>query len=152
LGCRRCGRWLESLEGDLKGVDELAGAAGIDGVLGEAVNDGGEGDEDGGAVLDRGQLHAGDLGIDEDAAVGAVGLLDVVVVAIIFILECGRAATLAGRGLVVMALLVASEVWQWLRHGYPPGYRFLHDLPNKPLSSQLFCRILETKDLVCKIF
>jgi hypothetical protein len=114
------GRGLEGLKGDLEGVDELAGAAGVDGVLGETVDDGAEGDEDGGAILDWRQLHAGDLGIDEDAVVFAVGLLDVVVVAIIFAFECGRAATLAGWGLVVVAVVVACEVWQWLRHGVPP--------------------------------
>jgi len=27
---------------------------------------------------------------------------------------------LAGRGLVVVALLVAAEVWNWCRHGVPP--------------------------------
>jgi len=59
----------------------VAGAAGVDGVLGEAMDDGDEREEDAGAVLDCGQLHAGDLGIDEDAA--AVGVLDVVVVAVI---------------------------------------------------------------------
>jgi hypothetical protein len=45
-------RGFEGLHGDLESVDHLAGAAGVDGVLGEAVDDGGEGDEDGGAVLD----------------------------------------------------------------------------------------------------
>jgi len=34
----------------------------------------------------------------------------------------------------------------------PPGYRFLHDLPNKPLTSRAISKILETKELVCKIF
>jgi hypothetical protein len=109
------------VESDLESVDHLAGAAGVDGVLGEAVDDGSEGDEDAGAVLDGRKLHAGDLGIDEDA-VGAGGVLDVVVVAIIFAFEGGRAATLAGWSLVMVALLVAAEVWNWCRHvGYPLG-------------------------------
>jgi hypothetical protein len=115
---------LEGLEGHLEGVDELAGAAGVDGVLAEAVDDGGEGDEDAGAVFDRRQVHAGELGVDEEAAVGAGGLLDQVVVAIIFAFEGGRAATLAGWSLVVVAGLVATEIWNWLWHGVPPlGYR-----------------------------
>jgi hypothetical protein len=67
-----------------------------------------------------GQLHAGDLGIDEDAAVAAGGVLDVVVVAVIFAFECGRAATLTGWSLVVVAGLVAIEVWNWFWHGAPP--------------------------------
>jgi hypothetical protein len=29
---------------------------------------------------------------------------------------------------------VGAGVWNWFRHGAPPGYRFVHDLPNKPLS------------------
>jgi hypothetical protein len=122
------------LHGNLEAVDHLAGAAGVDGVPGEAVDDGGKGDEDAGAILGGGKLHAGDLGVDQDAAVIAVGVLDVVVVAVIFAFECGRAAALAGWGLVVVALLVATEVWNWLRHGVPPGYRLVHDLPNKPLT------------------
>src|ERR1035441_2542160 len=34
----------------------------------------------------------------------------------------------------------------------PPGYRFVHNLPNKPLTVYQFCRILKTKEIVCKIF
>jgi hypothetical protein len=52
--------------------------------------------------------------------VGALGVTDVVVVAVILAFECGRAATLAGWGLIVVALLVATEVWNWCRHGVPP--------------------------------
>src|ERR1035441_6316782 len=103
----RAARRFEGSEGDLEAVDHLAGAASVDGVLGEAVDDGGEGDEDGGAVLDWGDLHAGDLGVEEDAVVFAVGVLDVVEIAVIFAFECGRAATLAARGLVEVALVVA---------------------------------------------
>jgi len=116
-----CGRWLESLEGDLEGVDHLAGAAGVNGVFGEAVDDGGEGEEDGGAVLDGGQLHAGDFGVDEDALLGAFGVLEVVVIAVVLAFEGGRAATLAGWGHVEVALLVSGEVWNWRRHRFPPG-------------------------------
>jgi hypothetical protein len=117
-----CGRWCwrEGLEGNLEAVDHLAGAAGVDGVLGETVDDSGEGDEDGGAVLDEGNLHAGDLGVDEDAALAASGVLEVMVVAIVFAFECGRAATLAGWSLVEVALVVAVEVFKWCRHGVPP--------------------------------
>ena len=125
----------EGLEGDLEAVDHLAGAAGVDGVLGEAVDDGGEGDEDAGAVLDGRNLHAGDLGVDEDAAVGASGLLEVVVVAVVFAFERGRAATLAAWSLVMVASLVATEVWYWCRHVCTPwGIGFLYHLPNKPLT------------------
>ncbi|HEX9199923.1 MAG TPA: hypothetical protein VF865_10220 [Acidobacteriaceae bacterium] len=104
----------------MQAVDHLAGAAGVDGVLGEAVEDGGEGDEDAGAVLDGRNLHAGDFGVDEDAVVVAGGVLDVVVIAVIFAFECGRAATLAAWGLEVVALVVAIEVFKWFRHGVPP--------------------------------
>jgi hypothetical protein len=128
-----CGAGLEALaargfegsHGDLEAIDHLAGATGVDGVFGEAVDDGGEGDEDAGAVLDGRKVHAGDFGIDEDAAVGARGLLDHVVVAVVFAFEGGGAATLAGWSLVMVALLVATEVWNWCRHWvYPPRYRF----------------------------
>jgi hypothetical protein len=121
LGLGRGGwHWLEGLECDLEGVDHLAGAAGVDGVFGEPVDDGGEGDEDGGAVLDGGQLHAGDFGVDEDAPLGAFGVFDVVVIAVVLAFDGGRAATLAGWGLVVMAGLIAAEVWNWLRHRCTP--------------------------------
>jgi hypothetical protein len=111
-------RGFEGPEGDLEGVDHLAGAAGVDGVLGEAVDDGGEGDEDGGSVLDGRNFHAGDFGIDEEVAIVTFGL-EVMVVAIIFAFECGRAATLAGWGLIVVAVVVAGEVWSGLRRGVP---------------------------------
>ncbi|HWG18357.1 MAG TPA: hypothetical protein VN678_10880 [Acidobacteriaceae bacterium] len=80
-------RRRERLEGDLEGVNHLAGAAGVNGVLGEAVDDCGEGDEDGGAVLDGRQLHAGDFGIDEDALLGALRVLKVVVIAVVVAFE-----------------------------------------------------------------
>jgi len=35
---------------------------------------------------------------------------------------------------------------------YPLGYRFLHDLPNKPLTGRSICKILETKEIILKIF
>jgi hypothetical protein len=113
------GRRFEGSHSDLEAVDHLAGAAGVDGVLSEAVDDGGEGDEDGGAVFDDWKFHAGDLGIDEDA-IGTFGVLDVVVVAVVFAFEGGRAAALAGWSLVMVALLVATEVWNWCRHSVPP--------------------------------
>jgi hypothetical protein len=118
------GRWgwygAQGLEGDLEAVDHLAGAAGVDGVLGEAVDHSGEGNEDGGAVLDGWDFHAGNFGVDEDAVLVAFGVLDVMVVAVIFAFECGRSALLAAGGLVEVALMVAVEVFEWCRHGVPP--------------------------------
>ena len=35
-------------------------------------------------------------------------------------MEGGQAAALAAWGLVMMASLVATEVWNWCRHGVPP--------------------------------
>jgi hypothetical protein len=136
-----CARGFEGLEGDLEGVDHLAGAAGVDGVLGEAVDDGGEGDEDGGAVLDGGQLHAGDLGVDEDG-VAAFGVFDVVEVAVIFAFEGGRAAALAAGGLVEVADVVAVEVVEWLWHGGTPwvsDFRIIFQTNH--LADRLFCKI-----------
>ena len=157
LGCVRgsaalAGRRFESSHGNLEAVDHLAGAACIDGIVGEAMDDRGQGYEDGGAVFDDWNFHAGDLGIDEHAPIVSVGVLDVVVIAVIFAFECGRAAALAGWGLVVVALLVAIEVWNWCRHGVPPGYRFVHDPPNKPLTGASDCMILKTNEIVCRIF
>jgi hypothetical protein len=127
FGCG-CGAGLDALaarrfegsHGDLEAVDHLAGAAGVDGVLGEAMDDGGEGDEDGGAILDDRDFHAGDFRVDEDAVLAAFGVLEVVMVAVIFAFHGGRAATLAARGLVEVALVVSVEVFKWCRHGLPP--------------------------------
>jgi hypothetical protein len=112
LGCGAgssalAGRGFEGSHGDLEAVDHLACAAGVDGVLGQAVHDGGESDEDAGAVLDGWKLHAGDLGVDEDTVVLLVVGLDQVVVAVIFAFHGGRSAALSGWSLVVVALLVA---------------------------------------------
>ena len=108
------------MHGDLKAIDHLAGAAGVDGIVGEAMNDCCQGDEDGGAVFDDRNFHAGDFRVDEEGAVAAGSVLDDVVVAIILAFECGRSAALAGWGLVVVALLIAAWVWNWCRHGVPP--------------------------------
>jgi hypothetical protein len=126
LGCgggagALAGRRFEGSHGDLQAVDHLAGAAGVDGVLGETVDDGGEGDEDAGAVLDGRNLQAGDFRVDEDAALLAAYFGDVVVVAVVFAFDRGRTATGAGWGLVVVALVVAIGVWKWCRHGVPLG-------------------------------
>jgi hypothetical protein len=83
------GRGFEGSHGNLEAVDHLAGAAGVYGVFGEAVDDGGEGDEDAGAVLDGRNLHAGDFGIDEDAVALFVGGADEVVVAVVLAFDGG---------------------------------------------------------------
>jgi len=111
-------RGFQGAEGDLEGVDHVAGAAGVNGVLGQAVDDRGQGDEDADAVFDDRDIHACDFGIDENA-VAAFGVFEVVMVAIIFAFECRRAAALAGWGLVVVAVVVAADVWNRIRHGAP---------------------------------
>ena len=47
---------------------------------------------------------------------------------------------------------VSSPLLQELRTGTPPGYRFMHNLPNKPLTGHTICKILITKETICKIF
>src|ERR1035437_4011596 len=51
------------------------------------------------------------------------------------------------------------HVWSRLRSGIgagmgvpPPGYRFVHNLPNKPLTDWRVCKILKTNRIICKIF
>ena len=92
----------------MEAVDHLAGARGVDGVFAEAVDDGGEGVEDGDAVFQDGDLDAGDFGVDEDAV--AVLAPEEVVVAVILAFHGGRAATLAGGSLDVMALKIGFDV------------------------------------------
>jgi hypothetical protein len=156
IGCRAGSRALaargfEGLEGDLEGVDKLAGAAGVDGVGGDACDNGGEGDEDAGAVLDQGKFHAGDLGVDEDTAVVAVGVLNVVVVAVILAFERGRAATLAAGSLIVVALVVAIDVWNWFRHMYPLVSIWCMINQTNHLPESRICMIVKTKEMFCKI-
>ncbi len=144
-------RGFEGAEGDLEAIDHLAGAAGVDGVLAEAVDDRGEGDEDAGAVLDQGKFHAGDLGVDEDTAVVAVGVLNVVVVAVILAFERGRAATLAAGSLIVVALVVAIDVWNWFRHMYPLVSIWCMINQTNHLPESRICMIVKTKEMSCRI-
>jgi len=52
-----------------------------------------------------------------------------------------------------LACLVATEIWNWcLALVYPPGYRIMHDIPNKPLTGYWICKILKTNRTICKIF
>ena len=75
-------RWFESWHSDLEAIDHLAGAASVDGIVGEAMNNCGQSDEDGGAFFDDRNLHASDIGVDEDAVILAIGVLNVVVIAV----------------------------------------------------------------------
>ncbi len=113
-GCGLGGRlgW-EGVEQRQEAVDHLAGAFGVDGVLAEAVDDGGDGGEDGGSILEDGELQAGDLRVDEDAALGAVGVLEVMVITVVLAAHGGRAAAIAGGSVDVMTLEIGFDV----RHG-----------------------------------
>jgi hypothetical protein len=143
----RCAWRFEGAHGDLEAVDHLTGAAGVDGVFGEAVDDGCEGVEDAGAVLDGRNLHAGDFGVDEDAVVFLVVGLDQVVIAVIFAFDGGRAAAFAGWSLIVIALVVAVDVWKRLRHGSPWGIGFCRIFQTNHLAAM----ILKTKEMFFKI-
>jgi hypothetical protein len=82
-------------EGDLEAVEEEAGAFGVDGVAGDAVEDVAEGELDGGAVFEVGEDEGGlVLAAGWEVLDGAAG--GVVVVAEIFMFEGGRAAAEAG--------------------------------------------------------
>src|ERR1039457_1409779 len=35
---------------------------------------------------------------------------------------------------------------------HPPGYQFVHNLPNKPLTGYRICKILKAMEMICKIF
>ena len=74
--------WEEKRRRALEAVEIIwPRALGVDGVLGEAVDDGGDGDEDGGAVFDDRDFHAGDFGVDEELGGQDVSALGRVVVA-----------------------------------------------------------------------
>src|ERR1035437_6094359 len=83
----------------------------------------------------------------------AVVGLDQVVVAVIFAFHGGRAAALAAWGLVVVADLVATEVWNGCRHGVPPWVSVSCMIfQTNHLAADRFCIILKTKEMICKIF
>ena len=58
--------------------------------------------------------------------------------AIVFAIEGGQGASLAGWSLVVIALVVASDVWKWFRH------------VRTPLGID-FCMIFQTNHLAAMI-
>ncbi len=98
--------------GDLEAVEEQAGAAGVEVVGGDALEDEADGGLDGGAVFGEGELEGVGLGEDVLAAAGGV-----VVVAEVFVAEAdGGAAVSVGED---VAALMALGVG----HGFlPPGY------------------------------
>ncbi len=106
----RDGRGFGEVErGDLEAVEEEAGAAGVDGVGGDAAEDLADGDLDGSAVLGKGEVEGGLAG----AAVARVadGLAGVVVeVAELFPAEGGAAAA-AAFGVDVAALEALGRVF-----------------------------------------
>ena len=108
--------------GDLEAVEEEAGAFGVDGVLGEALEDLADGDLDGGAVFGVREGEGG-LAAAAGAGVGGGRAGGVVVVAEFFAAE-GGAAALAAVGVDV----AAAEAFGGVGFGHlvwgPPGLRF----------------------------
>ena len=101
----------EGLRGDLQGVEEEAGAAVVEGHVGDAGDDLVERELDRGAVFDRGELEG--LGVRRGGVGDAAVLVEV---AEVLATEAGRLAAAAGGQDV--AALVADRCFGW--HGYPP--------------------------------
>ena len=106
LGVRFFGFFGEDGAGDLEAVEEEAGAAGVDGVGGDALEDLADGLEDGGAIIGIGQRE-----VEGGAAAAALLRVGdgfsggVVVVAEVFVAEAGAGAAVA-VGEDVAALVV----------------------------------------------
>ncbi len=93
FGVLLCGRQVAG--GDLQAVEEQSGAFGVEVVGGEAGEDFGDGELDGGSVFEvsdrkRGLFGAAFAKVFHRAAVVVVKIAE------IFFLECGRAAATAG--------------------------------------------------------
>jgi len=100
----------------LDGIEEQTCSLGVEGVEGDAAGDFGEGELDGGSVVERRQGEAGGFGVDEDAAGAVFGVVEV---AEVFSLERGRAATHA-RVVAVGALhgrWFGRRFGRWRRYG-----------------------------------
>jgi hypothetical protein len=123
------------------------------------VDDGGEGDEDRTAVLEDGNVHAGDLGIDEMAVAGAFVAPDLMVIAIVFAAHGGRSAAVAGGSVIVVALLVATWIWNWCWHGrtlpwvsnlcmiFQTNHLPIHRIRKRLKTNEMICKILKTLEL-----
>ncbi len=104
--------------GELQGVEEEAGAAGVEGGLGEAVDDLADGELDGGAVLGHGEGEGFGVRGAGEVGRGAVGLVEV---AEVLGAQAGGVAAAAGG--VDVAALVTGDcggfglVW----HGWCPS-------------------------------
>ena len=110
---------LDVLRGNLKAVDEKAGAAGVERVGAEIVEDLGEGDQDGAAVFGDGTL-AGFFFCRRRTGFGTVwfgnGFEAVVEVAIVHVTECGRVATgTVGHDVATFAVHISAP-----EGGHPP--------------------------------
>jgi hypothetical protein len=119
LGCGGfCGVHFGQVEaGDLEAVEEEAGAAGVDVVGGDALQDFTDGGLDGGAVFGQGQMEGGAAA----AALLRVGdgfSRGVVVVAELFLAEAGACAAVAvGED---VAALVLFRCFGGVLHGPSP--------------------------------
>lgn len=135
LGCGFCGGWLfgEVEAGDLEAVEEEAGAAGVDVVGGDALQDLADGVLDRGTVFGEREFEGGVAG----ARVLRRSSRGVVVVAEVFAAEA-RAAAAAAVGEDVAAL-VAFGCFGWCVHLVPPptGYFLVQSLRKKQVKSGL---------------
>ncbi|HWW98838.1 MAG TPA: hypothetical protein VNY74_14130 [Edaphobacter sp.] len=131
LGCGGfCGLGFGEVEaGDLEAVEEEAGAAGVDVVGGDALQDLADGGLDGGAVFGQGQVEGGAAA----AALAWVGdwlSRGVVVVAELLLAEAGaRAAVAVGED---VAALVLFRCFGWcfggVLHGPSPRVLLVQSL------------------------
>lgn len=121
--------------GDLEAVEEETGAAGVDVVGGDALEDLADGGLDGGAVFGERQVEGGAAA----AALARVGdgfSGGVVVVAELFLAETGAGAAVSvGKD---VAALVLFGVWCGVLHGgYPVPSKCVQSLQKKRPASGL---------------
>ena len=110
--------------GDLEAVEEETGAAGVEVVGGETLEDEADGELDGGAVLKDRELDGGAAGF-AGVGVGAGTAGGVVVVAEVLVAERGAAAAVAvGEDVAALEAfgLLWLVLWRGVFHGVsPPG-------------------------------
>jgi hypothetical protein len=117
--------------GDLETVEEEAGAAGVECVGGDALEDFADGVLDGGAVFGDGEgegpAAAAGFEVDDGLAVGVVVVAE------------GLEAEAGGVATATVGEDVAALQWGGFGHGWPPPWGLFRVKSESPADGRAFC-------------